>query len=116
MFLAPAVAIPFMLFSGFVVTLRAIPHYLRWISYASFLRYAYESSMQALYGYDRPELECLEDDASSPCLFVEPNLFLDFMGLHEMSVEVCLAALLGFVVVLQGATYLALRHRGKRAL
>ncbi|XP_042144664.1 ATP-binding cassette sub-family G member 1 [Ixodes scapularis] len=115
-FLAPAVAIPFMLFSGFVVTLRAIPHYLRWFSYASFLRYAYESSMRTLYGYDRPELECLEDDASSPCLFVEPNLFLDFMGLHEMSVEVCLAALLGFVVVLQGATYLALRHRGKRAL
>ncbi|CAN8000458.1 unnamed protein product, partial [Ixodes hexagonus] len=116
-FLGPAVAIPFMLFSGFVVTLRAIPGYLHWCSYVSFLRYAYEGSMRALYGYDRPELECLEDDApTAPCIFLEPSQFLDFMGLHEMPVAVCVAALLAFIVVLQAATYLALRHRAKRAL
>lgn len=113
-FVAPAVAVPFMLFSGFVVTLRAIPNYLHWVSYVSFLRYAFEGCMRALYGYDRPELECLEEDASSPCLFVEPSHFLEFMGLNEMPVEACVGALLLFIAVLQGATYLALRHRAKR--
>ncbi|KAL1481650.1 hypothetical protein MTO96_034317 [Rhipicephalus appendiculatus] len=101
-FLAPAVAIPMLLFSGFVVTLKAMPHYLHWISYVSFVRYAYEGCILSVYGYDRPELECGEQkDGSVPCLFTEPSEFVNFLGLNEVSVEVCAGALVGFVVILQ---------------
>nr|XP_037274517.1 ATP-binding cassette sub-family G member 4-like isoform X1 [Rhipicephalus microplus] len=114
-FLAPAVAIPMLLFSGFVVTLKAMPHYLHWISYVSFVRYAYEGCVLSVYGYDRPELECGEEkDGSVPCLFTEPSEFVNFLGLNEVSVEVCAGALIGFVVIFNVATYVALRMRVKR--
>ncbi|KAK8778884.1 hypothetical protein V5799_019775 [Amblyomma americanum] len=114
-FLAPAVAIPMLLFSGFVVTLRAMPRYLHWISYVSFVRYAYEGCMLVIYGYDRPEMECAEpDEWSVPCLFTEPSEFIRFMGLNEVSVEVCATALVAFAVLLNVATYVALRLRVKR--
>uniref|UniRef100_A0A0C9RWU9 Putative transporter abc superfamily breast cancer resistance protein n=1 Tax=Amblyomma americanum TaxID=6943 RepID=A0A0C9RWU9_AMBAM len=114
-FLAPAVVIPMLLFSGFVVTLRAMPRYLHWISYVSFVRYAYEGCMLVIYGYDRPEMECAEpDEWSVPCLFTEPSEFIRFMGLNEVSVEVCATALVAFAVLLNVATYVALRLRVKR--
>lgn len=114
-FLAPAIAIPMLLFSGFVVTLKAMPSYLHWISYVSFVRYAYEGCILSVYGYDRPELECSDQkEGSVPCLFTEPSEFVSFLGLNEVSVEVCAGALLVFVVLLNVATYVALRMRVKR--
>lgn len=115
-FLAPAVAIPMLLFSGFVVTLRAMPSYLHWISYLSFVRYAYEGCMMTLYGYGRPEMPCNdEEDSTGPCLFTDPMEFIRFLGLNVITVELCAVALLVFVVLLNAATYLALRLRVKRA-
>lgn len=114
-FLAPAVAIPMLLFSGFVVTLKAMPSYLHWISYVSFVRYAYEGCILSVYGFDRPELECDEQkEGSVPCLFTEPSEFVSFLGLNVVSVEVCAGALIVFVVLLNVATYVALKMRVKR--
>ncbi|XP_075555291.1 ATP-binding cassette subfamily G member 4-like isoform X2 [Dermacentor variabilis] len=114
-FLAPAVAIPMLLFSGFVVTLKAMPSYLHWISYVSFVRYAYEGCILSVYGFDRPELECDEQkEGAVPCLFTEPSDFVSFLGLNVVSVEVCAGALIVFVVLLNAATYVALKMRVKR--
>ncbi|KAH9375356.1 hypothetical protein HPB48_019057 [Haemaphysalis longicornis] len=105
-----------LLFSGFVVTLRAMPSYLHWISYLSFVRYAYEGCMMTLYGYGRPEMPCNdEDDSTGPCLFTDPMEFIHFLGLNVITVELCALALLVFVVLLNAATYLALRLRVKCA-
>ena len=52
-FLGPISTVPIMLFGGFFVRISTIPWYLRYFSYLSFMRYAFEASMVSLYGFDR---------------------------------------------------------------
>ncbi|KAI5643360.1 ABC-2 type transporter domain-containing protein [Phthorimaea operculella] len=57
-FLAPVMSVPFLLFSGFFVSFNAIPVYLRWITYLSYIRYGFEGTALATYSFDRPKLQC----------------------------------------------------------
>jgi len=52
-FLGPITTVPIMLFGGFFVRISTIPFYLRYFSYLSFMRYAFEASVVTLYGFDR---------------------------------------------------------------
>ena len=59
-FLAPVMSVPFLLFSGFFVSFDAIPVYLRWITYLSYIRYGFEGTAIATYGYNRTKLNCFQ--------------------------------------------------------
>ncbi|XP_064484786.1 LOW QUALITY PROTEIN: ATP-binding cassette sub-family G member 1-like [Ornithodoros turicata] len=114
-FLGPALTVPLLLFSGFVVTLRAIPRYLQWLSYASYVRYAYEGSMLAVYGFQRQELHCDEAvDETAVCLFTEPQAFLSFLGFDAEGVYLDVIALLVATALFKVATYAALKFRTRR--
>lgn len=57
-FLAPTSSIPMMMFAGFGVTLKDLPSYLKWGSHVSYLRYALEGYVGAIYGENRATMDC----------------------------------------------------------
>lgn len=46
-FIGPITTIPIFLFAGFFVTLKAVPAYLRWVSWLSYARYSFQSTLTA---------------------------------------------------------------------
>lgn len=62
-----------MMFAGFGVSLRDLPTYLYWGSYISYLRYGLEGYVSAIYGLDRPTIDCPDD---LYCHFKYPKKFL----------------------------------------
>ena len=106
-FVAPACAIPFLLFSGFFVNLNAIPPYMSWIADISFFRYAFEGSMLAIYGNDRPPLTC-----SQPyCHYRYADKFLEQFDLGQSSYYLSVVGLLVFFVLIRVAGYVVLRFK-----
>jgi len=101
-FLAPAATIPFLLFAGFFVNISAIPVYMRWMSYLSFMRYSFEGSLVAIYGLERAPLTC-----SQPyCHFRFPGKFLEQFDMAD-SLYLCsiLSLLLCFLLVRMAAFF-----------
>ncbi|XP_069686813.1 ATP-binding cassette sub-family G member 1-like isoform X2 [Periplaneta americana] len=108
-FLVPASSIPMILFSGFFLKIQDIPQYLHWLSYVSYFRYAFEGSMQCIYGYNRTDLEC-----SIPyCYFKSPSKILEEFGMEESDYGMDVLGLAGWIVALQFALYAALKWRLK---
>lgn len=106
-FAGPAAAIPFLLFSGFFVNLNAIPVYMRWIAYVSFMRYGFEGSMLSVYGLDRGPLDCPEPY----CHFRYADKLLKHFDLDGSEFHWSILAMLIFFLVIRVAGYFVLRFR-----
>ncbi|XP_045494721.1 ATP-binding cassette sub-family G member 1-like [Colias croceus] len=78
-FLGPTLSVPMMMFSGFGVRLRDLPPYLYWGSYVSYLRYGLEGYIGAIYGLDRPTLEC---NNALYCHYKHPKVFLKDIAMN----------------------------------
>ncbi|KAB0799513.1 hypothetical protein PPYR_07393 [Photinus pyralis] len=78
-FIGPIASIPMVLLSGFFVNLNDIPVYIRWLPYGSYVKYSFEGIMIAIYGLDRPKLQCNQ----MLCIFRTPKKFLDQLSLKD---------------------------------
>lgn len=111
-FAAPVTSIPVLLFSGFFVNLDTIPSYMHWLSYLSYMRYAFEGMLQAIYGFDREPLNCGHDDVRQ-CIFHEPDDVLRELDVEYARFYVDFIILCSFFVALRAGCYLVLRWRVK---
>ncbi|XP_077269350.1 ATP-binding cassette sub-family G member 4 isoform X1 [Temnothorax americanus] len=110
-FLAPVMSVPFLLFSGFFVSFDAIPVYLRWITYLSYIRYGFEGTALTIYGYGRQKLKCFQ----VYCHFKNPETTLEELDMLDADFTLDILALLLIFVVLRIAAYLFLRWKIKTA-
>ncbi|CAO1322626.1 unnamed protein product [Diamesa serratosioi] len=108
-FLAPVMSVPFLLFSGFFVSFDAIPIYLRWITYLSYIRYGFEATALATYGYDREKLKCFQ----VYCHFKSPLTTLEELDMLDSSIMIDIVALIVIFLVLRVTAYLFLRWKLK---
>ena len=104
-FAAPALTIPFLLFSGFFVTLSSIPVYMQWITYLSFIRYSFQGSMVSIYAYDRANLNCTQPY----CHFKVASKFLEQFDMHNASYLCSLSALLTLFLCIRILAFFVLR-------
>ncbi|KAL3267567.1 hypothetical protein HHI36_011684 [Cryptolaemus montrouzieri] len=106
-FLGPISSIPMVLFSGFFANLDDIPYYLKWLPYASYVKYSFEGTMIAIYGLDREKLDCKIDY----CHFKYPKRFLEEMSMKDdMNTFILdVAVLFGLFLLLRIFTYFVLR-------
>jgi len=87
------------------VTLNAVPAYLRWISWFSYARYAFQSTLTAIYGFDRDDLRCTQ----AYCHFKHPKKFLEQLDATDIDVVQQTLCLFGLVLVCRVLAYYALR-------
>lgn len=104
-FIGPVSSVPIVLFSGFFVNFNAIPSYLRFLSYVSYIRYGFEGAMISVYGYNRAKLKC----SDAYCHFKSPTKFLEEMSMENTVYWVDVVALVGFLLGLRVVAYFVLR-------
>jgi len=113
-FAGPIFMIPLLLFSGFFVRFEQIPWYLKWISYASYMRYGFEGVLISIYGRNRSLLDCKAIsgvECSQACVFQNTTNILKEMDVKTDSVWVDLMVLTGFFIGLRIIAYAVLKVR-----
>lgn len=106
-FLGPVCSVPFVLFSGFFVNFDTIPSYLQWLTYLSYIRYAFEGVMISIYGYNRERLDC----SVAFCLYRTPTKFLEHLNMVDAEYWFDALALAVIFVVLRFVSYFVLRWK-----
>ncbi|CAH0714161.1 unnamed protein product, partial [Brenthis ino] len=106
-FLAPVMSVPFLLFSGFFVSFNAIPVYLRWITYVSYIRYGFEGTALATYAFNRTKLQCHQ----VYCHFKNPETTLEELDMTNSDFTLDIAALCLIFLVLRISAFLFLRWK-----
>ncbi|XP_060567816.1 ATP-binding cassette sub-family G member 4-like isoform X6 [Ruditapes philippinarum] len=112
-FLGPITGIPLLMFSGFFVNFDTIPIYLQWITYMSYISYAFEGILQAVYGFDREALECEKSVHSPECRYMETKAILSDLDVDGAKFYVDFIVLCVFFIVLRVSCYFVLRWRVK---
>ncbi|XP_045207112.2 ATP-binding cassette sub-family G member 4-like isoform X2 [Mercenaria mercenaria] len=112
-FLGPITGIPLLMFSGFFVNFDTIPIYLQWITYMSYISYAFEGVLQAVYGFDREALECEKAAQSPECRYMKSETILTELDVDDAKFYVDFIVLCVFFIVLRVSCYFVLRWRVK---
>ncbi|KMQ92948.1 atp-binding cassette sub-family g member 4 [Lasius niger] len=109
-FMGPTLAVPLMMFAGFGVSLRDLPNYLKWGSYISYLRYGLEGFVGAIYGFDRPILDCKEK-GELYCHYRYPSKFLSDIAMRGDQFWNDIIALTMILIITRCGAYLFLRWK-----
>lgn len=109
-FVGPTSTVPLMMFSGFGLTLRDMPVYLKWGTYISFLRYSLEGYVGAIYGFDRPVLLCKEKE-NLYCHYRYPAKFLSDIAMDGNQFWNDIVALVTILLLTRCVAYILLKWK-----
>jgi hypothetical protein len=70
---------PFVLFSNFFIHMKDADEIFHILFNLSYIKYAFDGSMLAIFGFDREKMSC-DDDY---CHFQHPQKFLEFLDVSE---------------------------------
>ncbi|KAK7863603.1 hypothetical protein R5R35_013475 [Gryllus longicercus] len=110
MVFGPLAILPFLIFSGFFVSMKDAPKYFEWLFHMSYLKYGLEAVMQAMYSYDREKLPCSTDY----CHFKLPMKFLEELHMVDAKYWVDIIFLTLLYIVLLAVTYTVLKVKLRR--
>lgn len=107
-FLGPSLTVPMMMFAGFGVSLKDLPSYLYWGSFISYLRFGLEGVVGAIYGLDRPTIDCPDDQY---CHYRYPKKFLEDVAVKADQFGNDVIALVLFWFVLRIGAFVILKYK-----
>ncbi|XP_019865848.1 ATP-binding cassette sub-family G member 1 isoform X2 [Aethina tumida] len=95
--------------AGFLVIFTHMPKVMYALTYISYISFAMEGMVQALYGYDRAPLTCPED--VEYCHYRFPKRLLEEFGMEKENFWVDVAYLIGNFIVLRVLAFCTLRNK-----
>ncbi|XP_058125810.1 ATP-binding cassette sub-family G member 4-like [Anopheles ziemanni] len=109
-FCVPCSLIPMLIFCGFFVRFREMFDFLIPFTYVGYFRYSFEGAMQAIYGFDRPNLPC----SGEFCYFSKVSKFMESFDMLENTFLMDVCGLVVWIFLLHVALYASLAWRLKR--
>jgi hypothetical protein len=89
------------------VKLSGVPLFLRWIAWFSYARYAFQSILTGIYGFEREDLLC----SKAYCHFKSPVKFLQQVDAAVVDIREQAACLFGIFLACRLMAYFALRWK-----
>lgn len=103
---------PFLIFSGFFIHLTDAHPIMHWLFHISFLKYALQGAALAIFGYDRPRMDCDE----TYCHFVLPKKFLKEVDMLEADFVEAVIALGVIFFVFRVSAFYVMQYRMKNKI
>ncbi|XP_003427452.1 ATP-binding cassette sub-family G member 1 [Nasonia vitripennis] len=105
----------FLVFAGFLVLFNHMPRYMYYITYTSYLRYAFEAMVHSVYGFGRANLPCpTEGDEISYCPYRIPGVVLQELAMADTNYWLNVGLLFGQLVLLRFLAYATLKRKVSR--
>lgn len=101
---------PFLIFSGFFIHLSDAHPVMHWLFHISFLKYSLEGASQALFGYNRPKMECNQ----MYCHYIRPDYFLKTVDMDKGDFVTSTIALVIIFTLLRVTAFYIMLYRLKR--
>lgn len=105
--LGPFFISPFIAFSGFFLQEQHTPATLKWIFRTSFLKYSLDATVMAIFGFDRPRLEC----TAMYCHYSRPKIFLKDIDMLDANYQTALLFLVVLFLVLRLISFYIMSFR-----
>lgn len=86
---------PFVLFSNFFIQEKDSHPFWHWLFECSFIKHAFDGSIQAIFGYNRHKMKC----STEFCIYTLPSKFIESLEIDENSPGFYLIKLLTFIAI-----------------
>lgn len=106
----PFVIAPFLVFSGFFLRFADAHPSLHWLFHISYLKHALEGASLAIFGYDRPKMDC----DRIYCQYRIPKKFMKLIDMHNGDMTTVAIVLIVICLMLRIIAFFIMSFRIKR--